>query len=44
MHESESKKGCKHQDRLKGKPDVYITGQIRKRHGEVKERRCVRAK
>ena len=35
MHKSESKKECKQQERLKGKPDVCTPEQIRECHGEI---------
>ena len=43
MYKSESIKGCKHPERLKGKADVCTPEQIRECHGEVKEHPCVRA-
>ena len=44
MYKSESTKGCKNPERLKGKSAVCTPEQIRECHGELKEHPCIRAK
>jgi hypothetical protein len=44
MCKSESTKGCKHPERLKGKPGECSPEQIKECHGDVKEHPCVKEK
>jgi ArsR family transcriptional regulator len=44
MCKSESKKGCEHPEKLKGKPGQCSPLQIKECHGEVKEHACVKKK
>ena len=41
MCEAESKEGCEHPEKLKGKPGECTREQIRECHGDVKEHPCV---
>jgi len=41
MCKVESKKGCEHPEKLKGKPEECTPEQIRECHGEVTEYPCV---
>jgi len=44
MCKSESKKGCEHPERLKGKPKECNPEQIKECHGEGVEHPCVKKK
>jgi hypothetical protein len=44
MCKVESKKGCEHPEKLKGKPEECTPEQIRECHGEVVEHPCVEEK
>lgn len=44
MCKSESKTGCEHPEKLKGKPEECGPEQIRECHGEVTEHLCVEDK
>jgi hypothetical protein len=44
MCKSESKKGCEHPEKLKGKPGECSPEQIKECHGQVVEHPCVRKK
>jgi hypothetical protein len=42
MCKPESKKGCEHPEKLKGKPEECSPEQIKECHGEVVEHPCVK--
>ena len=44
MDKSESKKVCKHPEKLKGKPGECSPEQIKECHGEVKKHPCEKKK
>lgn len=44
MCKSNSRKGCEHPERLKGKPEECSPEQIKECHGEVVEHLCVKEK
>jgi len=44
MCKAETKKGCEHPEKLKGKPEECSPEQIRECHGEVVEHPCVKGK
>ena len=44
MCESENRKGCEHQGKLKGKPEECSPEEIRECHGDVEEHRCANEK
>lgn len=41
MCKAESKKGCEHPEKLKGKPEECTPEQIKECHGETREHPCV---
>jgi len=44
MCESENRKECEHQGKLKGKPEECSPEQIRECHGDVEEHPCAKEK
>ena len=42
MCKAESKQGCEHPEKLKGRPEECTPEQIRECHGDVKEHPCKR--
>lgn len=44
MCKAESKKGCEHPEKLKGKPEECTPKQIKECHSEVTEHPCVEQK